>query len=545
MRKLLLALLLTVPAFAQTNPVTAAFPGAVVTDDQLTYQDDFGSTTLSASVGASDLTIFITSAAGFLEPSVISVCPVGECSSGNYANAELMMVTGISGTTLTIASTGRELGQDCIGSATGKTFAIGSVVELVPSSCAHNRLAAEVKAIETALGANLANVVEAADFDTEAELETLLTDVTNLIVSTEIDTVAELEALAGAVNLIASTEVDTIAELEALLGAVNVLLSTEIDTSAEVAAVLGDETGTGSVVFNIAPNLQGVIDGTGTAVDDDDCTGQQGEYWFDSTDGQFEFCNANTGAPSVPGTGGGGGGAPTDVTYLVSSSDVTLTNEVVVNDEATLESALGAIDVVVSTEVDTQAEAEALFNADFEADDLSDDDAGDLPFTPAGTIAATDVQAAIEEVASEAGGSGSSINVEENNTEVISSANLTGIDFLGADFDVTDDTNEANVAVAAAIARDSEVTSAVNAAVSGTANFLAYFNGTNSVISSSIGVAANTITLPVTTGQLIFGDGDTYLYENTDDSVRWRTGGTDRFFITDTSVTSLTTGAFA
>lgn len=35
-------------------------------------------------------------------------------------------------------------------------------------------------------------------------------------------------------------------------------------------------------------------------------------------------------------------------------------------------------------------------------------DAGDVPFTPAGTIAATDVQAAIEEVASEAGGSVSS-----------------------------------------------------------------------------------------------------------------------------------------
>lgn len=326
MKKLLLALLLASSAWAQTNPVTAAFPGAVVTDDQLTYQDDFGSTTLSSSVGASDLTIFITSAAGFLEPSVIAVCPVGECSSGNYANAELMFVTGISGTTLTISATGRELGQDCIGSATGKTFANGSVVELVPSSCAHNRLAAEIKAIETALGANLANVVEVADFDTEAELEALLTDVTNLIVSTEIDTVAELEALAGAVNLITSTEIDTIAELEALLGAVNVLLSTELDTSAELAGILTDETGTGLAVFNVAPNLQGVINGTGTPVDDDDCTGQQGQYWYDSTDGRFEFCNANSGAPDVPGAGGGGGASQLSDLSDVNTSTPTNRN---------------------------------------------------------------------------------------------------------------------------------------------------------------------------------------------------------------------------
>lgn len=312
MKRLLLALLLAASALAQTNPVTPAFPSAVVTDDQLTYFDDFGSTTLSSSVGASDATIFITSAVGFLEPSIISICPVGECSNGNYTNAELVAICGISGTTLTVCSNGRDIGDDCIGSATGNAFANGSVVELVPTACALNRVRAEVKAIQTALGANLANVAETADFDTEAELETLLTDVTNLIVSTEIDSVAELEALAGAVNLITSTEVDSIAELEALLGAVNVLLSTEVDTSAELAGIVGDETGTGALVFNIAPNLRGVIDSTGTPVDDDDCTGQQGEWWYDSTDGQFEFCNADSGAPAVPGSGGGGGGGAVD-----------------------------------------------------------------------------------------------------------------------------------------------------------------------------------------------------------------------------------------
>lgn len=33
------------------------------------------------------------------------------------------------------------------------------------------------------------------------------------------------------------------------------------------------------------------------AVDDDSCTGEQGTWWYDTTDSQFEFCNANAGNP--------------------------------------------------------------------------------------------------------------------------------------------------------------------------------------------------------------------------------------------------------
>ena len=65
--------------------------------------------------------------------------------------------------------------------------------------------------------------------------------------------------------------------------------------------------------------------------------------------------------------------------------------------------------------------------------------------------------------------SDSSINIEENNVEVIAAENLTGIDFLGADFDVTDDANEANIAIAAAITRDAEVGALAAAAASVTA----------------------------------------------------------------------------
>ena len=309
MKKLLLAFLLAVSAFAQTNPVTPAFPSAVVTEDQMGSFDDFGATTLASSVAPSDTVISITNATGFLEPSIIVICPAGECTNGNYANAELVAICGISGTNLTVCSSGRDIDQTCVGSATGGTFLSGAVVEMAPTACGLNRVRAEVIAIETALGASLANVVEPGDINSEAELEALVADVTNFINSTEINTEAKIEALAGAINIIVSTEIDSEAELESLLGAVNVLLATEIDTSAEVAGIVGDETGTGAMVFGTNPTIQGVINGTGTPVDDDDCTGQQGQWWFDSTDGQFEFCNANSGTPSVPGSGGGGGGA--------------------------------------------------------------------------------------------------------------------------------------------------------------------------------------------------------------------------------------------
>ena len=77
----------------------------------------------------------------------------------------------------------------------------------------------------------------------------------------------------------------------------------------------------------VTPNLQGAINYVGTAVNDDDCTGQQGSAWWDSTDSAFEWCNANSGAPAVL---GGGSGAPTDADYLVGTANGSLSAEIVV-----------------------------------------------------------------------------------------------------------------------------------------------------------------------------------------------------------------------
>lgn len=43
--------------------------------------------------------------------------------------------------------------------------------------------------------------------------------------------------------------------------------------------------------------LAGKTSYVGTVVNDDDCAGEQGYAWYDSTDNAFEWCNANSGAP--------------------------------------------------------------------------------------------------------------------------------------------------------------------------------------------------------------------------------------------------------
>ncbi len=108
------------------------------------------------------------------------------------------------------------------------------------------------------------------------------------------------------------TEWDTVGEIETATGSVNILLETEIDASSELLALMDDETGTGALCFATSPTiatpvLTGKIDRNNVSVDDDDCTGEQGIAWYDTTDSAFEFCNASSGAPAVL---GGGGGAP-------------------------------------------------------------------------------------------------------------------------------------------------------------------------------------------------------------------------------------------
>lgn len=96
-------------------------------------------------------------------------------------------------------------------------------------------------------------------------------------------------------------------------------------------------------------------------------------------------------------------------------------------------------------ELQADAEADATALSDHLADTVDAHDATAISFTPAGTIAATTVQAAIEEVATEAG-AGGAIRVEDEGSSVVAAA--TGINFAGAGVTVTDaGSNEALVTI--------------------------------------------------------------------------------------------------
>lgn len=66
-------------------------------------------------------------------------------------------------------------------------------------------------------------------------------------------------------------------------------------------AITTHNTDTSAHPTLVGPNIQGKVLRSGTAVNDDDCSGEQGYWWWDSTDSAFEWCNADTGAPTTIG----------------------------------------------------------------------------------------------------------------------------------------------------------------------------------------------------------------------------------------------------
>ena len=106
-------------------------------------------------------------------------------------------------------------------------------------------------------------------------------------------------------------------------------------SSANLASAVTGETGSGALVFATSPlivtpdlsgpTLSGKVDADGGAVNDDSCVGEQGLFWYDDTDNQFEFCNDNSGTPDVLGSGGGSSPLTTkgDL-YTYDSSDARL-----------------------------------------------------------------------------------------------------------------------------------------------------------------------------------------------------------------------------
>lgn len=92
-----------------------------------------------------------------------------------------------------------------------------------------------------------------------------------------------------------------------LVGTTNGSLSAEIVVGTTPGGELGNtwasptlDDSVGVSSWNLTtPNILSKYDLNDTAVDDDDCTGEQGKGWYDSTDSAWEFCNANSGAPAT------------------------------------------------------------------------------------------------------------------------------------------------------------------------------------------------------------------------------------------------------
>jgi hypothetical protein len=99
----------------------------------------------------------------------------------------------------------------------------------------------------------------------------------------------------------AATPPTTSATTAALLYAKSGLLYYMAPSNQErqIASLAATETFTNKTLTT--PIITGKVDRNDVAVNDNDCTGEQGLYWYDTTDSRFEFCNANSGAPSLVG----------------------------------------------------------------------------------------------------------------------------------------------------------------------------------------------------------------------------------------------------
>ena len=150
MKRFLIALLLVAAALGQTNPESAQYPGAIPSADDQTYLGNFANTELNEALDTTETGIDVVDASAFIEPSVVAICPVGECSANDFTNVELVKVTGITGNTLTVVRG--------FNGTTGIAHSIGEQVQLVTSSYLINKIWAELIAVQTALGTDTDNV---------------------------------------------------------------------------------------------------------------------------------------------------------------------------------------------------------------------------------------------------------------------------------------------------------------------------------------------------------------------------------------------------
>jgi hypothetical protein len=132
-RNILLLALLCVSIFAQ-NPNAAVYPGAAPTDADLLVASNLYSTTLTASITATAVSIPVAAVAGIRFPAAITI------DSG--ANAEIVKVCSASGSVLIACAGGRGFDHSA-----SRAHALGGRVVAAPTAWMFNQHAAEIESL--------------------------------------------------------------------------------------------------------------------------------------------------------------------------------------------------------------------------------------------------------------------------------------------------------------------------------------------------------------------------------------------------------------
>ncbi len=134
--------LLSAACIHNIHAQTAAFPAAIATDANLKVGVNGVSTLLTGALNTSATTLAVSSCSGIVANILITI------------GSEIMPVSGCTGTVLVVGSRGFD-------GTTAATHAASTPIYAYVDAWHHNSLKAEVEAIETTLGVNLANAVTA------------------------------------------------------------------------------------------------------------------------------------------------------------------------------------------------------------------------------------------------------------------------------------------------------------------------------------------------------------------------------------------------
>lgn len=142
MLRLLLLMLCAFTLLAQ-NPNTPKYPGAVASDQDLLVAKDQSASSLSGAIDSTATTIPVADGTRFTGYEVVTV------------DAEQILVCSVTSNTLNVCTGGRGFAGTIAASHVSGATVRGHI-----TAWHHNQVAAEIKAVQSQLGANLANVVQ-------------------------------------------------------------------------------------------------------------------------------------------------------------------------------------------------------------------------------------------------------------------------------------------------------------------------------------------------------------------------------------------------